>query len=189
MTEAYNAGSRVVRLHTGDPALYGAIAEQIAALKKQDVPFQVFPGVTAAFAASASMGIEYTLPEVTQTLILTRMAGRTPVPEAEALTSLAKHQASMSIYLSISMIDKVTEILKEAYGENAPAAVAYCVSQPEEQIFRTTVRELPAVVEREKIRKTALIIVGHALDPARQGETRKSKLYDKNFSHEYRQKA
>lgn len=186
MTEAHRAGKKVVRLHTGDPALYGAIAEQIAELRQMGIPFQVIPGVTAAFGASAAMGIEYTLPEITQTLILTRMAGRTPVPESEKLEALAKHGASMSVYLSISMIERLSEILAGAYGEDAPAAVAYCVSQPEEKIVRTTIRELPEVVKKENIRKQALVIVGPALDAELQQGSRKSRLYDKDFSHEFR---
>jgi precorrin-4/cobalt-precorrin-4 C11-methyltransferase len=104
-------GKRVVRLHTGDPALYGAITEQMVALEKKSIPFSVIPGVTAAFAASAAMCMEYTLPEITQTLILTRMEGRTPVPEAEALEKLASHQASMAVYLSITLVDKVEAVL------------------------------------------------------------------------------
>ncbi len=186
MVTAYRAGKRVVRLHTGDPALYGAIAEQIAELGKREIPFEVIPGVTAAFAAAAVMGIEYTLPEVTQTLILTRMAGRTPVPEAEALESLARHEASLAIYLSISMVDQVAGVLARTYGPDAPVVVASCVSQPEERMIHTTVREMTAVVQREKIRKQALIIAGRALDPVRQTTARKSRLYDKAFTHEYR---
>jgi len=116
VVDARSAGKRVVRLHTGDPSLYGAIFEQMAELQKQGVPYKVIPGVTAAFAAAAALGIEYTLPEISQTLILTRMAGRTPVPEKENLASLASHQASMAIYLSISMIDEVAGILAGAYG-------------------------------------------------------------------------
>ena len=186
MAAAHLAGKRVVRLHTGDPSLYGAIAEQIAELEKRGIPFRVIPGVTAAFAAAAAMGHEYTLPEVSQTLILTRMAGRTPVPEAEALASLARHRASMAVYLSIGMIDQVAAVLTDAYGKDAPAAVAYRVSQPEERIFRTTVGGLPDLVKREGIRKTALVIVGDALDREPRGESHKSRLYDRAFTHEYR---
>ncbi len=191
MVSAYRSGRRVVRLHTGDPSLYGAIAEQIAALREQGIPFAVIPGVTAAFAAAAAMGIEFTLPEISQTLILTRMAGRTPVPEAEALESLAEHRASMAIYLSIAMIDRVADVLKKAYGQDAPAAVAYRVSQPEERILHTTVGALPALVKKEDIRKTALIIVGDALDQqsfgrSHQSRPPQSRLYDKDFTHEYR---
>jgi precorrin-4/cobalt-precorrin-4 C11-methyltransferase len=119
------------------------------------------------------------------------MAGRTPVPEAEALESLARHRASMAIYLSITMIDRVTDVLKNTYGEDAPAAVAYRVSQPEERIFHTTVAGLPDLVKQENIRKTALIIVGEALGqdspgPSHKTRLHKSRLYDKAFTHEYR---
>ena len=186
LADAQLAGKRVVRLHTGDPSLYGAIAEQIALLTRRGIPFRVIPGVTAAFAAAAAMGIEYTLPEVSQTLILTRMAGRTPVPEAESLASLAEHRASMAVYLSIAMIDRVAEVLKKAYGESAPAAVAYRVSQPDEQIFHTTVGALAEVVHREKIRKTALILVGDALKQVTAEPDQVSRLYDRAFTHEYR---
>ncbi len=119
MIQAYRKGKRVVRLHTGDPSLYGAIFEQMASLKKDAIPYQVIPGVTAAFAAAASLGLEYTLPEVSQTLILTRMAGRTPTPENEALEKLAQHQASMAIYLSIALVDKVADVLVKNYGSDA----------------------------------------------------------------------
>lgn len=186
LAEAHLSGRRVVRLHTGDPSLYGAIAEQIAQLTRRGIPFRVIPGVTAAFAAAAAMGIEYTLPEVTQTLILTRMAGRTPVPEAESLASLARHRASMAIYLSIAMIDRVAEVLKTAYGDSAPAAVAYRVSQPEERILHTTVGALAEVVHTEKIQKTALILVGDALKQVAAEPDQVSRLYDRAFTHEYR---
>ena len=123
LADAWGAGKRVVRLHTGDPSLYGAIFEQMAELNQRSIPYRVIPGVTAAFAAAAAMGIEYTLPDISQTLILTRLAGRTPVPEKEALASLAAHQATMAIYLSVAMIDQVAVILQEAYGDTAPCAV------------------------------------------------------------------
>lgn len=186
MAGAYDAGKRVVRLHTGDPSLYGAIAEQIAALRACDIPFRIIPGVTAAFAAAAAMGVEYTLPEITQTLILTRLAGRTPVPESESLERLAGHRASLAIYLSISMVDKVAEILSRNYGPDAPVAVAFCVSHPEERIFRATASGLPELVERENIRKTALIIAGPAVDAGILEGMTASKLYDKAFSHAFR---
>ena len=186
--KAYKKGKRVVRLHTGDPGLYGAIFEQMAKLDKKSIPCKVIPGVTAAFAAAAAMGIEYTLPEVSQTLILTRMAGRTPVPETEALELLAEHKASMAIYLSISMVDKVARVLEKAYGKDAVCAVVYCVSQPEEKIIFTSPGELPEIVRKEKITRQALIIVGKVLDIGKLKEKYKSKLYDKNFSHGFRKK-
>lgn len=186
--KAYKKGKQVVRLHTGDPGLYGAIFEQMVKLDKKSIPYKVIPGVTAAFAAAAAMGIEYTLPEVSQTLILTRMAGRTLVPETEALELLAEHKASMAIYLSISMVDKVAMVLEKAYGKDAVCAVVYCVSQPEEKIIFTTPGELPEIVRKEKITRQALIIIGKALDISKHKKKYKSKLYDKNFSHGFRKK-
>ena len=186
MIKGYRAGKRVVRLHTGDPSLYGAISEQITILRREKIPFKVIPGVTAAFAAAAVMGIEYTLPEITQTLILTRMAGRTPVPPDEDLHGLASHKASMAVYLSITMIDRVAEILEKAYGPDSPAAVAYCVTQPGEKIIYCTVKDLTKVVKQEKIKKQALIIVGRAIDPDSQKKAEKSKLYDKSYTHRFR---
>jgi precorrin-4/cobalt-precorrin-4 C11-methyltransferase len=184
MGKASEAGKRVVRLHSGDPSLYGAIFEQMAELQKRNISYQVIPGVTAAFAAAAAMGLEYTLPEVSQTLILTRMAGRTPVPEA--LEKLASHRTSMAVYLSISLIDQVAKILKEAYGSGAACAVAFRVSQPEEKIIRTTLEKLVETVRSENITHQALIIVGKVLEVGTENLTVKSRLYDKDFAHGYR---
>ena len=186
MAAAYKKGRKVVRLHTGDPSLYGAVFEQMAELKKRSIPYKTIPGVTAAFAAAAALGIEYTLPEISQTLILTRMAGRTPVPEAEKLELLASHQTSMAIYLSISLIDDVANILKKAYGEDAACAVAFRVSQPEEKIIHTRLDKLAEEVGKNKITSQALIIVGKVLDENQNKAGFKSRLYDKNFSHGYR---
>jgi precorrin-4/cobalt-precorrin-4 C11-methyltransferase len=186
LAEAHGNGQRVVRLHTGDPSLYGAIGEQMAALKAREIPFRVIPGVTAAFAAAAAMGIEYTVPDVTQTLILTRMAGRTPVPEAEALASLARHGASMVIYLSMALIDEVADVLSKAYGPEAPCAVAYRVSHPQERIFTTRLERLAAMARIEGIDRLAVILVGPALAHPGALDTLRSKLYDKAFSHGYR---
>jgi len=183
---AHSEGRRVVRLHTGDPSLYGAIYEQMSELSKRGIPYKIIPGVTAAFAAAAALGIEYTLPEVSQTLILTRMTGRTPVPEKENLASLARHQTSMAIYLSMSVIDEVSKILCDAYGENSPCAVVYRASQPEEQIILTPLKELSARVAAEKITKHALIIAGRVLAINPDELIHKSKLYDMKFKHEYR---
>jgi precorrin-4/cobalt-precorrin-4 C11-methyltransferase len=183
---AQTAGKRVVRLHTGDPSLYGAIYEQMAELQKLGIPYRVIPGVTAAFAAAASLGIEYTLPEISQTLILTRLAGRTPVPEKENLASLARHQASMAIYLSISMIDEVAAILAAAYGEESKCAVVYRASQPEERIIVTRLKNLAQAVREANITKQALIIAGNTLQVETENLVHKSKLYDKNFKHEFR---
>ena len=177
VVDARSVGKRVVRLHTGDPSLYGAIFEQMAELQKHGIPYKVIPGVTAAFAAAA---------EISQTLILTRMAGRTPVPEKENLASLAQHQASMAIYLSMSMINEVAAILAGAYGEDSKCAVVYRASQPEEKIIVARLKELAEKVRSAKITKQALIIVGKTLEVSTNSLVYKSKLYDKNFKHEFR---
>ncbi len=183
---AVNDGKRVVRLHTGDPSLYGAIFEQMVELQKRSIPYKVIPGVTAAFAAAAAMGIEFTLPEISQTLILTRMAGRTAVPEKENLAALAAHQTSMAIYLSISMIDEVAALLAKSYGKNAACAVVYRASQPDEKIITTRLQDLARDVKNENIKRQALIIVGKVLEISPNDMVKASKLYDKNFRHGHR---
>lgn len=186
--KSHSSGKRIVRLHTGDPSLYGAIGEQIQALETHGIPCRVIPGVTAAFAAAASMGMEYTLPEVTQTLILTRISGRTPVPDRESLERLAAHQASMAIYLSMGHIQRVQEILVPQYGADSLCAIAYKVSHPEENIVYTRLGDLAETADRKNIDRTALILVGKAVS-ASQGtvDLVKSKLYDVGFAHGYRQ--
>jgi precorrin-4/cobalt-precorrin-4 C11-methyltransferase len=184
---AYGDGKKVVRLHTGDPSLYGAIFEQMVALQKRAIPYRIIPGVTAAFAAAAALGIEYTLPEISQTLILTRMAGRTPVPERENLAALAAHRTSMAIYLSVHLVEQMTETLSQAYGPMAPCAVVYRASHPEERVVWTTVERLAETVKQEKITRQALVIVGEVLNAVRSDNTQPSRLYDKQFSHGFRQ--
>lgn len=186
MANAVNSGKKVVRLHTGDPSLYGAIYEQMAELDKQGIPYRVIPGVTAAFAAAAAMKMEYTLPEITQTLILTRMSGRTKVPESERLETLAAHRASMAIYLSIRLVREVQDILAENYGEDFICAIAVKVGHPEERIIFLPVRDLADTVTREGIKSQALIVVSPSLNTPKDAIRYKSKLYDKDFKHEYR---
>ena len=186
MKAAYDKGRRVVRLHTGDPSLYGAIFEQMAALAAEGIPYAVIPGVTAAFAAAAALGIEYTLPEVSQTLILTRMGGRTPVPESEALSGLAEHRTSMAIYLSIAMVDRVQQVLAEKYGVEAPCAVVVRASHPDEKIVRTVIGRLADTVRAHKITRQAVIVVGKVLEISVHGLEKKSRLYDKHFAHGFR---
>ena len=188
LAEHYFAGQKVTRLHTGDPALYGAIFEQMARLREKKIPYTVIPGVTAAFAAAASMGIEYTLPEISQTLILTRMAGRTPVPEAENLKSLATHKASMVIYLSITLVEQVAAVLSETYGPQSRCAVVVKASQPEEQIIFTSAKNLAETVQKENITHQALIIAGQVLEVGLDEPTTFSRLYDKGFTHSHRMK-
>ncbi len=185
--EAHCDGKKVVRLHTGDPSLYGALFEQMMKLKECDIEYQIIPGVTAAFAAAASLKIEYTIPKITQTLILTRVSGRTPVPEIEKLESLVKHKSSIVIYLSISLVDKIAQILANSYGKDAMCAVACKVSHPDEKIFKMKIKDLAKKVKDLGIKKHALIITGKAIDVENVCTSYNSKLYDKNFSHEYRQ--
>jgi precorrin-4/cobalt-precorrin-4 C11-methyltransferase len=186
MAAAWSAGRRVVRLHTGDPSLYGAVQEQFQALRRRRIPFAVIPGVTAAFAAAAALEIEFTLPERTQTLILTRVAGRTPVPEAENLAALAAHRSSMAIYLSVAMAEQVGAVLAGAYGAAAPCAVVQRASHPQERILYTTAARLAHDVRAAGIDRQALIVVGPALESGAEGATTRSKLYDLRFSHGYR---
>ncbi len=185
--EYHSKDLKVVRLHTGDPSLYGAILEQMRELGKLNIPYEVIPGVTAAFAASAKMKMEYTLPEETQTLILTRISGRTPVPDTENLEKLAAHRSSMAIYLSIGHVKKVQAILETSYGKKSLCAVAYKVSHPEEKIIYTKIEHLAKTCEKHRITRHALIIVGKAVEASiNPGHSGSSKLYDSGFSHGYR---
>jgi precorrin-4/cobalt-precorrin-4 C11-methyltransferase len=186
MAQAHRSGKRVVRLHTGDPSLYGAVFEQMAELSKLGIPSRIIPGVTAAFAAAAALGIEYTLPEVAQTLILTRVAGRTPVPADETLAGLAAHRTSMAIYLSMGQIEETAATLAEAYGAQAPCAVVYRASQAGEKVIRTRLKELVEAVRAEHITRQALIIVGRVLEIDPHNLKAKSKLYDPDFEHGFR---
>jgi precorrin-4/cobalt-precorrin-4 C11-methyltransferase len=183
------AGKAVVRLHTGDPSIYGAIQEQMAELDRLDIPYQVVAGVTSAFAAAASLKQELTLPEVSQTVIFTRMAGRTPVPEREKLGEIARLGATMVIYLSVSMIEEVVQqLLQGAYEKQTPAAVVARASWPDEQIIEGTLSDVAQRVRAAGIERQALIIVGDVLAARRQGLKAKSLLYDKDFEHGYRGK-
>lgn len=185
LTSAWKNNKRVVRLHTGDPAIYGAINEQIATLTRQEIPFAVIPGVSSATATAAALATELTLPEVSQTVIITRRAGRTPVPEKEDLSLLASHQATMLILLSINMINEVVEdLLAGGYAHTTPVAVVEKVSWPEERQLRGTLADIGDKVKEAGIRKTAIIAVGEVLAQAPPPVL--SKLYDKSFTHEYR---
>lgn len=183
MCRAEENGKTTVRLHTGDPSVYGAIREQMDCLSECHIAYDVCPGVSAVFGAAASLACEYTLPDVTQTLILTRAEGKTPVPEKENLRSLSSHRASLVLYLSSGLARKVRqELLAGGYEENDPVAVVYKATWPDEKIVPTTVGHLPEDMEKAGISKTALIIVSPVL-----GATyAKSRLYDAAFSTEYR---
>lgn len=176
------AGKKVARVHTGDPAIYGAIQEQMNWLAQKGIHYEVVPGVSSFLAAAAALKQEYTLPEVTQTVMVTRLEGRTPVPEKEKLASLAKHGSTICIFLSVQMIEKVVEELSQGYPLDTPIVVAQRVSWPDQKIVQGTLADIAQKVKEEKIGKTALIIVS----PAFKNEGAMSKLYDKTFTHEYR---
>lgn len=180
----YQHNQKIVRLHTGDPAVYGAIREQMQRLDKYEIPYSVIPGVSSAFASAAALKKELTVPEITQTVILTRQAGRTPVPERESLKNLAAAQATMCIFLSVSMIQTVVdELVAGGYTADTAIAVIEKASWPEEKRVLGTLTTIAGLVEDSGIKKTAMILVGPALD---MESTIASKLYDRDFKHEYR---
>jgi precorrin-4/cobalt-precorrin-4 C11-methyltransferase len=172
----------VARVHTGDPSIYGAIREQMDELDKRNIQYEVVPGVSSFLATAAALKKEYTLPGVTQTVILTRMEGRTDVPGKESIEALAVHNSTMIIFLSIGMIEQLVEKLKTSYTETTPIAVVYKASWPEQKIVRGTLDTIAEEVKREGIKKTALVVVGNFLG----NDYELSKLYDKNFTHEFR---
>ncbi len=182
MIDAYRAGRLVVRLHTGDPAIYGAIGEQMAALDQAGVPYRVVPGVSSVAAVAAVLEAELTLPEISQTVIVTRRAGRTPVPPGEGLADLARHQATMMILLSAGMIDEVVaDLLAGGYPPDTPVAVVEKATWPEERIVRGDLADIAGRVRRAGIRKTAIIAVGRVF--AQEMPRTRSRLYDPAFAH------
>lgn len=184
MKAAEAQGKMTVRLHTGDPSIYGAIREQMNLLDAIGIGYKVIPGVSSAFGAAATLKAEYTLPDVSQTVIITRMAGRTPVPEREEISLLAQHQATMVIFLSSGLLEPLRErLLTGGYKADTPAAIVYKATWPDEKIYRGTVDTLPQIAEEHGITKTALIVVGNFLGDSYN----RSKLYDPTFTHEFRQ--
>lgn len=181
--EGVQHGQNVVRLHTGDFSIYGSLREQIEALSAIGHPYELIPGVSSFLGAASSLQIEYTVPEISQSLIITRKEGRTPVPELEDLKHFAAHQTSMAIFLSSGMIDGVAKDLVEGgYPPETPVAIVYKATWPDEKIIRGSLDNIATLAAQENIHKTALIIVGKCL-----GESfNHSKLYDKAFSHEFR---
>lgn len=178
-------GRTVARLHTGEPSLFGAIAEQMAELDKAGVEYEVVPGVSSAFAGAAAIKCELTLPDVNQTVIFTRLEGRTGVPKKESLYDLAKHRATMVVFLSVNMIDIVTaQLIEGGYPEYTPAAVVYKASWPDEIVITGSLITIADKVKLAGIEKTALIFVGEALEKSRM--IAYSKLYDKDFKHGFR---
>ncbi|MFC4305354.1 precorrin-4 C(11)-methyltransferase [Cohnella boryungensis] len=188
MVDRVKQGKRVVRVHTGDPAVFGAIMEQIALLKKAGIGYEVVPGVSSVFASAAAIGAELTIPELTQTLILTRAEGRTPVPEFEKLRDLASHHCTIALFLSATLTKKVVKELVEAgWSEETPVAVVQRATWPDQLIVRTTLANLDRDMQQNGIRSHAMILAGWALDPdIHDQEQYRSKLYDKEFTHRYR---
>lgn len=184
MIAAYKKGRAVVRLHTGDPSIYGAIREQMVLLDEQQIPYDVVPGVSSFCGAAASLKAEYTLPGISQSVIISRMAGRTPVPSREKIEQLASHRATMVLFLSTGLLAKLSdELQKGGYPAETPAAIVYKATWPDEKIVRTSVGSLASAAAGKGIRKTALILVGDFL-----GSTfDRSKLYDPVFSHGFRE--
>ncbi|WP_347072302.1 precorrin-4 C(11)-methyltransferase, partial [Intestinimonas butyriciproducens] len=180
-TEA--SGGTTVRLHTGDPSLYGAIREQMDRLDELEIAYDVTPGVSSFSGAAAALEAEYTLPEVSQSVIITRMAGRTPVPEREKLSKMASHGCTMVLFLSTGLLEDVErELMEGGYGPDTPAAIVYKATWPEQRVYRCTVSTLARTAKENQVTKTALITVGGFLG----GQYERSKLYDPGFTHGYR---
>ncbi len=183
MEKETDKGQLVARVHTGDPSIYGAIGEQMKRLQKKKISYEIIPGVSSLFAVSAALESELTLPEVSQTVIITRPGGRTPKPDKEAIKYLAQHQATMCIFLGVQMIEQVVEELETNYPPETPVAVVKKASWEDQEIVKGTLQDIVEKVKSAELNKTAIIVVGRVLDP---GEIIPSKLYNKGFNHEYR---
>lgn len=185
MVRAEQEGKTTVRLHTGDPCLYGAIREQMDALDQRNIAYEDCPGVSSFCGAAAALNLEYTLPDVSQSVIITRMAGRTPVPEKEEIASLAAHQATMVVFLSTGMLEKLTErLLAGGYREDTPAAIVYRATWEDEKTVLCTVGTLAQAAAEHGITRTALMIVG---DVVSHSGYRRSDLYNPAFSTGFRE--
>ena len=182
--KAEEAGKVTVRLHTGDPSIYGAVREQFDELLKLNIEYDVCPGVSSFCGAAASLKTEYTLPDVSQTVIITRTAGRTPVPERESIRALAAHQSTMVLFLSTSLTEVLQEdLLAGGYPRDTPVAVVYKATWPEEKIFRCTVETLHQTITKNGLTKTSLIVVGNCMGD----QYLRSLLYHPSFTTEYRE--
>lgn len=180
----YGEGKEIVRLHTGDPSLYGAIREQMDELDRLGIRYDSCPGVSACFGAAAVLDLEYTLPNVSQSLIVTRMSGKTPVPESESIESLAAHRASMAVYLSAGMLDELAKrLIAGGYRPETPAAIVYKATWRDEIKLVCTIAELAETARAENIRKTAVVLVGEAVAAS---DYARSRLYAPDFSTEFR---
>lgn len=186
MKEAEEAGQNTVRLHTGEPSIYGAIREQMDRLADLGIAYESCPGVSACFGAAASLNLEFTVPGISQSLIITRMEGRTGVPEQESIELLSAHQATMAIYLSSGMLGELSRrLIAGGWAGETPAAIVYKATWPEEKTVLCQVSELEQAAREQGIHKTAVVLVGHVIAP-KQYEC--SKLYDPSFETEYRKK-
>ena len=183
MSTQTKQGKIIARVHTGDPSIYGAIGEQIEFLRANNINFEIIPGVSSLFATAAALESELTLPEVSQTVIITRPEGRTPKPESESIRGLAKHNATMCIFLGIHMIENVVSDLLTHYSQDTPVAVVKKASWKDQMIVKGTLNDIASKVKEAGIEKTAIIVVGNVLNP---GDITPSKLYDAEFTHEYR---
>ena len=184
MQKAVAAEKMVVRLHTGDPSIYGAIQEQIDCLNQLGIRWEVIPGVSSFLASAAALGQEYTLPGISQTVIITRMEGRTPVPDREKIRSLAEHQATMCIFRSVHMFaDLVRDLMEGGYPADTPVAVVEKASWPDQRIFRGTLTTIADQLAAAGVNRTAMVIIGKVLD----GDYEKSRLYAPEFTHMFRE--
>lgn len=178
-------GKTTVRLHTGEPSIYGAVREQMDELDKFNIPYESCPGVSACFGAASSLNIEYTLPDVSQTLIITRMEGKTKVPESESIESLAAHHASMAVYLSTGLLKELSEhLIKGGYSSDTPAAIVYKATWDDEKKYICTVGTLEKTAKENNITKTAIVLIGDVLTHTNY---EKSRLYAADFSTEFRE--
>lgn len=183
MVEARDADHDVARVHTGDPMIFGSTAEQIRHLIQLGIDYEVIPGVSSFTAAAAALGKELTLPELSQTIILTRAEGRTPMPEKEQLADLAAHQATLALFLSITLLKRVAATLAESYGEDCPVAVVHKASWPDQIIVTGTLADIYEKVREARINATAMILVGRVLNAT---DFANSRLYDPEFTHRFR---
>ena len=185
MEEAEKAGRTTVRLHTGDPCIYGAIREQMDILDEKQISYDYCPGVSAFCGAASALNLEYTLPDISQSVIITRMEGRTPVPPKESIQSFAAHQATMVVFLSTGMLEELSRRLIEGgYREDTPAAIVYKATWEDQKTFVCTVGTLARTAKENKITKTALMIIGDSVGAAHYD---RSKLYDPTFTTEFRE--
>jgi len=183
---AVGTGKTVVRLHTGDTSFYSAISEQIEKLRELNIGYEIIPGVSSAMAGAAILGQELTIPEISQTVIFTRIEGKTPVPETEKLSELARHRATIVIFLSVGMIEEVKSELLQGYSEDTPVVIIEKATWKEQKVVRGQLKDIVSLVKDAGIKKTALIYVGESLRASEKSLGKESKLYHRDFKHGYR---